>query len=164
MRDVLRSGNLDLSLIVNKKVVEGVDLVQLETAMGSAVSCFSNAKGLRVSRERFAPVKATSDLLLVRSDCYTFDDDFGLRPRYGEAWVPPNISLDVQHYGALRAFERLVPHPLALQDCRSLDVKGPVQFGSNIEVCGHVTIENRTGSLCEIPSGTRLCDETRVVT
>ena len=46
-------------------------LRQLETAMGSAIECFDNAGAVVVPRERFAPVKTTNDLFLLRSDVYT---------------------------------------------------------------------------------------------
>lgn len=39
---------------------------QLETAMGAAIECFSGAAAVCVSRDRFAPVKKCSDLLLLR--------------------------------------------------------------------------------------------------
>ena len=38
--------------------------------MGSAIECFDNAGAVVVPRERFAPVKTTNDLFLLRSDVY----------------------------------------------------------------------------------------------
>ena len=39
--------------------------------MGSAIECFDGAAAVVVPRTRFAPVKTTSDLLVLRSDVYT---------------------------------------------------------------------------------------------
>ena len=68
-------GVLKLPLIKNKKTVNPRDsktppVFQLETAMGSAIECFDNAGAVVVPRERFAPVKTTSDLFILRSDAY----------------------------------------------------------------------------------------------
>ena len=38
--------------------------------MGSAIGVIDGARALLVPRTRFAPVKSTDDLLLVRSDAY----------------------------------------------------------------------------------------------
>ena len=45
----------------------GLDVIQLETAVGSGIKCFNNAIGINVPRSRFLPVKKTSDLLLVHT-------------------------------------------------------------------------------------------------
>ena len=70
-------GILPLPTIVNHKTLDPRDpdspaVVQLETAMGAAISVFAGAErrdaGVRGSR--FSPVKNTDDLLAVRSDAY----------------------------------------------------------------------------------------------
>ena len=43
---------------------------QLETAMGSAIESFDDASAVVVPRSRFAPVKTTNDLFVLRSDAY----------------------------------------------------------------------------------------------
>jgi UTP--glucose-1-phosphate uridylyltransferase len=48
----------------------------LETAMGSAISLFNNSKALVVSRERFVPVKKTTDLLALWSDVYELNEQY----------------------------------------------------------------------------------------
>ena len=64
-------GVLPLPLIVNRKTLPAAgEVVQLETAMGSAIGLIEGAHALQVPRTRFAPVKTTDDLLLVRSDAY----------------------------------------------------------------------------------------------
>ena len=61
-----------LPLIVNHKTVDPGDdgspaVLQLETAMGAAIGAIDGARALHVPRSRFAPVKTTDDLLVVRS-------------------------------------------------------------------------------------------------
>lgn len=51
----------------------GLNVIQLETAVGSAMKSFENALGINVPRSRFLPVKTTSDLLLVMSNLYSMD-------------------------------------------------------------------------------------------
>jgi UTP--glucose-1-phosphate uridylyltransferase len=79
-------GVLDLPLIKNLKTVNPVDpdsqkVVQLETAIGSAISCFPNATALKVPRSRFIPVKTTADYEKIRGDEYELDENFCLRRR-----------------------------------------------------------------------------------
>lgn len=51
----------------------GLNVIQLETAVGSAMKSFDNALGINVPRSRFLPVKTTSDLLLVMSNLYSMN-------------------------------------------------------------------------------------------
>ena len=74
-------GVLPLPLIVNRK--EAGEVLQLETAMGSAIGVIDGASALHVPRARFAPVKSTDDLLLVRSDAYELTADASLLPAQG---------------------------------------------------------------------------------
>ncbi|MDR1448365.1 MAG: UTP--glucose-1-phosphate uridylyltransferase [Candidatus Ancillula sp.] len=77
-------GILDLRLIKNIKTVNPVNaqtqkIIQLETAIGSAISCFSNSTAIKVSRDRFIPVKTTDDYNNIRSTNYGLDSGFRLR-------------------------------------------------------------------------------------
>ena len=78
-----RDGALGLPLIVNRKTVDPADraspaVLQLESAMGAAIEVFDDARRDRVPRERFAPVKTTTDLLALRSDAYALTDEWHL--------------------------------------------------------------------------------------
>ena len=92
-------GVLELPLIVNRKNVDpkepsSPEVVQLETAMGAAVGVFEGAQALRVSRRRFAPVKTTDDLLVVRSDAYVLTEDAHVEPAPERGERPPVVHLD----------------------------------------------------------------------
>lgn len=59
----------DLDIIENPKTTDsGEAVIQLETAMASAIQSFQKSGGMIVPRSRFVPVKATSDLLLAQSE------------------------------------------------------------------------------------------------
>ena len=76
LRDVLaeRHGVLGLPMIVNRKTVDPRTLLARgdpdRDAMGAAIGAFDGARAVRVPRTRFAPVKTTNDLLVLRSDAY----------------------------------------------------------------------------------------------
>ncbi|CAG8676724.1 15636_t:CDS:2, partial [Cetraspora pellucida] len=74
IKRVTEEKELNLEVIVNNKTLEsGVKVIQLETAVGSAIKHFKNAHGINVPRSRFLPVKSTSDLFLVTSDLYSLN-------------------------------------------------------------------------------------------
>jgi UTP--glucose-1-phosphate uridylyltransferase len=139
-----RGGALGLPLIVNRKTVDPTDprstpVVQLETAMGAALGVIPGARVLGVPRTRFAPVKTTDDLLVVRSDACALDpDDARLEPL-----VPwPLVALDKAVYGRLAAFEERFAHGApSLARCRSLTVRGDVSFGAGVTVVGAAELE-----------------------
>jgi UTP--glucose-1-phosphate uridylyltransferase len=144
-----RSGVLGLPLIINRKTVDPSDasspeVVQLETAMGAAVGVFAGARALLVPRARFAPVKTTNDLLVLRSDAYVLADDGRVRfnPDRGDD-EPPFVDLDPPHYKLLRDFDARFPAgPPSLVACERLVVRGDVRFGRGVVLRGPVEIRH----------------------
>jgi UTP--glucose-1-phosphate uridylyltransferase len=134
----------DLPLIVNRKTVDPRDpdstpVIQLEAAMGAAIAAIPGARAVHVPRSRFAPVKTTNDLLVVRSDAYELTDDGQLRPRF--EGPEPVVSLDAGFYKLLPDFERRFPAgPPSLRRCRRLEVDGDVTFGAGVVAEGEVRI------------------------
>jgi UTP--glucose-1-phosphate uridylyltransferase len=139
-----RNGVLGLPMIVNKKTLDPSDssspaVYQLETAMGAAIDVFDGAAAIEVTRERFAPVKTTNDLLVVRSDVYELTGDAEMRLVRDE---PPLVDLDSQHYKLIRDFDAHFPAgPPSLKDCDRLTVNGDVVFGASVVLRGSVAIE-----------------------
>ena len=155
-------GVLGLPLIVNQKNVDPSDsgspeVVQLEAAMGAAIGVFDGAQVLHVPRARFAPVKTTSDLLVLRSDAYALDADarVTLAPeRDGRA---PLVELDAKHYKLLTDFDARFPAgPPSLLRCDQLVVRGDVFFGERVVVRGSVEIEHSGERPLEIEAGREL--------
>jgi UTP--glucose-1-phosphate uridylyltransferase len=148
LRSLMESqdGVLGLPMIVNRKTVDPNDsgstpVIQLETAMGAAVGVFEGARALRVPRERFAPVKTTSDLLVLRSDAYELTGDARLVLADGRSSAPL-VSLDDDFYKRLRDFdERFAAGPPSLVEAERLEVVGDVRFGAGVIVRGSVRVE-----------------------
>jgi len=149
-------GGPDLPLIVNRKTVDPTDpqspvVLQLETAMGAAIGAVPGARAVEVPRTRFAPVKTTDDLLVVRSDAYDLGPDGRLLPTF--TGPGPVVALDPAHYRHLADVERHFPRGTpSLRNCTSLTVTGPVTFGGDVVVEGDVRL---TGPRT-IPDGERL--------
>jgi UTP--glucose-1-phosphate uridylyltransferase len=144
-----QAGGPELPLIVNRKTVDPADpsspvVLQLETAMGAAIGALDGARAVEVPRTRFAPVKTTGDLLVVRSDAYKLGGDGNLTPAYdgaerGEG--PPVITLDTACYGRIGDLEARFPAgPPSLRRCRRLTVHGDVTFGADVVVEGAVEL------------------------
>ncbi len=141
-------GVLELPLIVNRKTVDPRDksspaVIQLESAMGAAIGSFKGAQMLRVPRTRFAPVKTTDDLLVLRSDVYTLsDDDMVVAPVPERAENLPYVELDSEFYKLLDDFEQRFPDgPPSLREAERLIVHGDVTFGRGVNVRGAVELE-----------------------
>ena len=154
----LQAGSLDLPLIVNRKEVEGVAVVQLETAMGAAIGQFERSAGVLVGRERFAPVKTTDDLLVRRSDVYVKSEASPLVVNPGRDPVlgPPLVELDPRYCRSVADLDRRVPVAPSLVGARSLRVVGDVHFGRGVQVRGDVEVRAGDGAPLMIDDGTVL--------
>jgi UTP--glucose-1-phosphate uridylyltransferase len=140
-------GVLELPLIINRKTVDPRDsdstpVIQLESAMGAAIERFKGAQLLCVPRTRFAPVKTTDDLLVLRSDVYTVSDDLVVEPVAERQGDLPYVELDSRYYKLLDRFEQRFPEgPPSLRKAKRLVVKGDVTFGKGVVVEGAVELD-----------------------
>ncbi len=131
---------LPLTMILNKKEVDGEKVYQVESAMGTAISVFKNSRAIIVNRDRFAPVKKTNDMLAILSDAYelTSEDKLKLVNEYGKV---PHIELNEKFYKDINDFEKRFSGGIpSLKKCKSLEIIGDVYFGSNVEIKGDVKI------------------------
>lgn len=162
-----RREHIDLPLIVNRKKVRpddpgSQDVIQLETAMGAAISALEGSAALHVPRTRFAPVKTTSELLGVRSDAYRLDESFRLTLVPGRQ-APPVIELDSTHYKMVPDFESHFPAgPPSLVECDWLAIEGSVRFGSGVVVRGECRLINESGQTVALEDGAVLEGERRL--
>jgi hypothetical protein len=107
-----------------------------------------------VSRSRFAPVKTTADLLLVRSDAYRLTEDYRIELIPERQGIPPKVDLDGKHYKMVDGLERLVQRSLpSLRHVESLVVKGPLQFAPGVILRGKVVLENPESQPCDVGPG-----------
>ena len=147
---------MGLPLIRNEKTVDPSDksstpVYQIESAMGAAIEVFDGATAIVVGRDRFLPVKATSDLFLIRSDAYALDERGALVQQVGAA---PSISLDSGSYKLIHDFEARFPEGVpSLKEATSLDVQGDWTFGADVEIVGDAVLGTEGG---EVPGGARV--------
>ena len=52
------------------------EVIQMESAMGTAIEVFEGSEAILVPRTRFRPVKTTNDLLVIRSDFFSLDEGY----------------------------------------------------------------------------------------
>ena len=133
-----------MPLIVNRKTVDPSDpastpVIQLESAMGAAIGAIPGARAVHVPRSRFAPVKTTDDLLVVRSDAYQLTSDGRMEPRFDGPG--PIVTLDKDYYELLPGFELRFPAGApSLRRCRRFEVRGDVTFGAGVTAVGEVRV------------------------
>jgi UTP--glucose-1-phosphate uridylyltransferase len=154
------AGVLPLPMIRNEKTVDPGDkrspkVIQLETAMGAAISVFPGARALRVAGDRFAPVKTTGDLLAVWSDAFLLTDDWRVVPAPGRSDLV--VDLDTAHYGRVDQLETRFPAGApSLAACRRLRVRGDVHFGAEVVCRGEVSVRAASDAPCLVPAAARL--------
>lgn len=114
-----------LPLIVNKKRVDSTDIIQLETAMGAAISSFKKSKIVVVSRDRFVPVKKTNDLLSLWSDIYRLTQDYKIKrvPK-----ILPKVELNADFYGTIKQLQQRVKITPSLKGCSSFTINSDYTF------------------------------------
>lgn len=145
LRDFMRAREnvMPLPVICNAKTADPRDpesppVYQLETAMGAAIQCFSDARAVNVPRTRFFPVKTTSDLLLLRSDAVEIDENGCLQLAPECHGNPPIVRLDHPSYKMVDALETLgVP---SLKNVTRLRVCIPWRFEPGCPLTGDVEI------------------------
>ncbi|KAJ4706824.1 UTP--glucose-1-phosphate uridylyltransferase [Melia azedarach] len=152
IKRLVEADALKMEIIPNPKEVDGIKVLQLETAAGAAIRFFDHAIGINVPRSRFLPVKATSDLLLVQSDLYTLADGYVTRNEARKNPANPTIELgpEFKKVGNFLSRFKSIPSIIELD---SLKVTGDVWFGSGITLKGKLTIAAKPGVKLEIPDG-----------
>lgn len=160
LEKVLRIKNniLGLPMIVNKKTVDpknsnSESVFQLETAMGSAISVFDGAVALAVPRTRFAPVKTTEDLLMIRSDNYILTDDFRIVLNKKRKLKPLVVNLDPKFYKLVDDLDTRIPKAPSLIECSELTIKGDYTIKENVKFKGSILLENLTNQQAVINNG-----------
>ncbi|MDP3428110.1 MAG: UTP--glucose-1-phosphate uridylyltransferase, partial [Humidesulfovibrio sp.] len=153
---------MPLDLIINPKTLdprnpESPAVLQVETAMGSAISAFEDARAVLVPRSRFAPVKTTQDLLLVMSDCFVRTKLEAVEQNPERTTPLPSIALDQRFYKKIDMFQERFPKGApSLLGCDHLEVHGDVRFGRGVKCLGSVRIINRARKQVRIADNTQL--------
>lgn len=156
----IESNQLVMPLMLNSKKIEGVEVFQLETAMGAAMGSFSKPTALAVSRERFFPIKKMSDLFTLQSDLFLLNEDFQLVPNPDRpSHLPPRPMVTFcDGFMANNTFADFFENQasISLVKAESFSVNGKVFFERDIKVVGSVKVENLEDDCKVIPAGTVL--------
>ncbi|XP_060536598.1 UTP--glucose-1-phosphate uridylyltransferase isoform X2 [Cylas formicarius] len=159
---VLREDSLNLEIIVNNKtLVNGLNVIQLETAVGAAMKSFNGGIGVNVPRSRFLPVKKTSDLLLVMSNLYNLKNGSLVMSPQRMFPTTPLVKLGDNHFAKVKEFLYRFENIPDMIDLDHLTVSGDVTFGRGITLRGTVIIIANHGDRIDIPSGA--CLENKIV-
>ena len=152
IKRVMQASELKLDIIVNNKEVNGTKVIQLETAIGAAISYFNNACGVNVPRSRFLPVKSSSDLMLIQSNMYTLKSGSLVMNPSRQFATTPVIKLGKEFKKVQDYLDRFgsIPDVLELDH---LTVSGDVSFGENTTLKGTVIVVANPGNKIMIPAG-----------
>ena len=152
-------GLLPLPVIKNSKTVDPRDkkstkVLQLETAMGSAIECFPGAQAILIPRSRFAPVKTTNDMLALASDAYEITPDYRMVLKAERNGVPPNVKLDGA-YKFVDQLNALLPKgPPSMIKCDKLTIEGNIIIDAGVVFEGTVKVVNPTAEVKTLYAGT----------
>ena len=151
-------GLILLPMIRNAKTADPRDesspkVYQLETAMGAALECFAGATAIEVPRSRFAPVKTTGDLMLIRSNACVLTDDYRIELHPSRHGQPPILELDKAHYKLVDGLDGLIGDAVPdLLECKRLKVHGKMRFSPGVKLTGQVSLQSYTPQGATVPA------------
>lgn len=132
---MVTNNKLDLEIIVNQKTLDnGLNVMQLETAVGAAMKTFENGIGINVPRSRFLPVKKTSDLLLVMSNLYSLKNGSLIMSPQRMFPTTPLVKLGENHFSKVKEFLGRFANIPDLIELDHLTVSGDVTFGRGVSL------------------------------
>lgn len=157
LRKRMDEGQMDVPVIINEKTVSGKIAVQLETAIGSALDQFNGAVGLSVGRERFLPVKKTSDLLIAQSTLIEFQNGRPVRNPERTLKNLPNIVWG-EEFKNVDDYLNRIPNPPDMTELEDLNIQGDVKLGANTILRGKVSLKGGEKGLI-VPDGSIVEDK-----
>uniref|UniRef100_A0A7I4YRQ7 UTP--glucose-1-phosphate uridylyltransferase n=1 Tax=Haemonchus contortus TaxID=6289 RepID=A0A7I4YRQ7_HAECO len=146
-----RLDTISSEIIVNKKILNGRPVIQLETSIGGCIRNFPRAYCVHVDRCRFLPVKKVDDLLAISSNLYTLNDARALQ--LSRSRPAPTVELGSFFQRVDEFHSRFDDYP-DMQDLDSLKIEGDVRFEKGVVLKGKVSIVNRASKQQTISSGT----------
>ena len=156
------NGIVPLPLIQNKKKVDprdeiSPDVIQIETAMGAAISSFDDSIAVRIPKSRFTPIKTSNELLGLWSNAFVLSKShvIGVNPERKEDFIV--IDLDKTFYKNIDDLQARFPKGAPdFLECRSLTITGDVKFESNVKLIGDIVINNDSDQQMVIEAGSVL--------
>ena len=145
IREVVEQQTLlnNMDIIVNRKMDGERKVIQLEIAVGCAVSAFKNTAAFIVPRNRFLPVKGCSDLFIIQSGLFGLTEDGHMVDKARKvADIPPSIKFgkEFTFVADYQKHMKVIPN---IDKLNSLVVEGNVIFGENVVLEGDVIIRNK---------------------
>lgn len=147
IKSKLTDKSLNLDVIINKKMHNGIPIIQLETAIGSAIKIFENSCCINVPRNRFHPVKSCIDLFLLRSCFYELKNGY-IKKVIDRPF--PVIDLP-EEYKSLQTFDKYVKYIPDIKHLNKLSVKsGYVKFSKPVSLIGNIILNIGNDSVYEM--------------
>ena len=140
-----------IPVIFNHKEIQNRQCVQFESAMGCGLSLFEKASCIEVARDRFFPVKKTSDLLLIRSNLIEKKENGELINMSTHELPKINLSKD---YDRIDIFEKRFLCTPMFKNLKTLSVEGGFVFKENVVLSGTVKLINTTEKCIELKDKT----------
>lgn len=154
IKNAVSERTLDMEIIVNPKTLDGgINVIQLETAVGAAMKCFEKCRGINVPRSRFLPVKKTSDLFLIMSNLYSFSNGTLTMSQDRMFQSTPLVKLGDENFKKVNDFLKRFASIPDIIELDHLTVSGNVTFGKHVTLKGTVIIIANHGEQIDIPSG-----------
>ncbi|MBF0359835.1 MAG: UTP--glucose-1-phosphate uridylyltransferase [Oligoflexia bacterium] len=146
------------SMIVNPKIVEGKQVIQLESAIASAIEGFERSVVALVPRDRFLPVKKIGDMIALSSDLFVIAEDGvpRLNPAREVGGGLNDIKIDFGDWKLKDAKESIKGNISLLNaknvgvKCKNLVIENGVSFAND------VVIEQEDSRPVHIVAGTKL--------
>jgi len=163
LKTILGTGNpfKEMDIICNQKVDKGHRIIQLETAAGAAISLFHHAASVNVPRNRFLPVKSTSDLFVLQSDLFSLEHGMFRMSKLRAFPNPPMVKLG-SYMKDVASYMKRFGGQTNIIDLDQLTISGDVTVGRKVVFKGTVIIVAAEGDKIDIPDGSIL--EDKVVT
>ena len=155
LSSAINTHTIKLDVIKNFKLLDGKRILQVETACGSIISSANRVIVVNVPRSRFIPTKTCTDLAVIMSDCYDWDEStcsLQLDPRLETI---PQLSLS-EEYAPLGGLLARFHHVPSLIQVKSLLIKGDVHFSRGVILKGKVEIVAESGKPLIIPDNAEL--------
>lgn len=160
LKKLIETDRISMPVIVNRKSVNNIRVVQVETAMGAAMGSFERPAAIEVDRSRFFPIKKMSDLLVLLSDAVILTNEFKIivNPQRSSKLTERPLVEFKDGFMASNKFSDHFEDPslISLVDAVQLTVSGDVYFEKDVKIKGNVHVENSGTNRLVIKSGTLL--------
>ncbi|EAL47364.2 UDP-glucose pyrophosphorylase, putative [Entamoeba histolytica HM-1:IMSS-B] len=134
----------NMDIIVNRKKDGQRDVIQLEIAVGCAVSAFEHTTAYIVPRSRFLPVKACNDLFIIQSTLFGLNESGHMVDNARKVSdIPPSVTFS-KDFQFISEYQKHMQHIPNIEHLNSLVVDGNIVFGKNVKLVGDVVLKNTT--------------------